>query len=131
MTVSTSRAAYEDCFHLLDRAMDSAAGIRHSCLTSGAAYYLRTRLNYARLLHRNEMSTALADDDPKLGTSPYDVLILRVPPSPIDGKWWVYIEPRKIAGDTEELPVETCENIHDLSPIQNYTENGVKRRRIP
>lgn len=128
MTVSTSRAAYEDCFHLLDRAMDSPAGIRHSCPTSGAAHHLRVRLNYARVISRNEHS-ALATDDPHLGTSPYDALIL---PNPrfIDGKWWVYIEPRKLPGETEELPpIETCENIHDLSPINNYSENGVRRRR--
>jgi hypothetical protein len=129
MTVSTSRSAYEDCFHLLDRAMDSPAGIRHSCPTSGAAHYLRTRLNYARVLHRNEMSYALPDDDPKLGTSPYDALILRVHSA--DSRWWVYIEPRKLPGETEELPaIESCENIHDLSALDNYSENGIKRRRI-
>jgi hypothetical protein len=129
MTVSTSRAAYEDCFHLLDRAMDSPAGIRHSCPTSGAAHHLRVRLNYARVLSRNEHSALLADD-PKLGTSPYDGLILRVVAD--DPRWWVYIEPRKLPGETEELaPIESYENIHDLSPINNYSENGVRRRRIP
>ena len=127
MTVSTSRAAYEDCFHLLDRAMDSPAGIRHSCPTSGAAHHLRVRLNYARVLSRNESSTLLADD-PRLGTSPYDALIIRIHPEP--GRWWVYIEPRRLPGETEELPA-TIENIHDLSPIDNYRENGVKRRRMP
>lgn len=135
MTVSHSRAAYEDCYHLFDRAMDSPAGVRHSCPTEGAAYHLRGRLNYARILHRNEMSAvAIADDDPRLGTSPYDVLILRVRQA--DAKWWVYIEPRKVVGETEDLPVENPEiesvtNIHDLSPLDNYKENGVKRRRVP
>ncbi len=128
MTVSTSRAAYEDCFHLLDRAMDSPAGIRHSCPTSGAAHHLRVRLNRARVLSRNE-HTALADDDPRLGTSPYDTLILTNPRFE-DGKWWVYIQPRTLPGETEELPpILACTNIHDLSPIDNYRENGVKRRR--
>jgi hypothetical protein len=127
MTVSTSRAAYEDCFHLLDRAMDSPAGIRHSCPTSGAANHLRVRLNYARILSRREHDALLADD-PRLGTSPYDSLIL---PNPrfAEGKWWVYIEPRKLPGETEELLPVTCTNIHDLSPIDNYSENGVRRRR--
>jgi hypothetical protein len=128
MTVSTSRASYEDCFHLLDRAMDSPAGIRHSCPTSGAAHHLRVRLNYARVLSRNEHSS-LAPDDPRLGTSPYDALSLPQPRL-IEGKWWVYIIPRALPGETEELPV-TCENIHDLSPIDNYSENGVRRRRTP
>ena len=129
MTVSTSRAAYEDCFHLLDRAMDSPAGIRHSCPTSGAAHHLRVRLNYARVLSRNEHS-ALAPDDPRLGTSPYDALIVRIHQDP--DRWWVYIEPRRLPGETEELaPVLSSTNIHDLSPINNYSENGVKRRRTP
>ena len=129
MTVSTSRAAYEDCFHLLDRAMDSPAGIRHSCPTSGAAHHLRGRLNYARVLSRNEHS-ALATDDPRLGTSPYDALVVRLHQS--DDRWWVYIEPRRLPGETEELPaVATIENLHDLSPIDNYRENGVRRRRAP
>lgn len=128
MTVSTSRASYEDCFHLLDRAMDSPCGIRHSCPSEGAARYLLNRLNYARVLHRNEMSLALADDAPTLGTSPYDILIHRV--RHVDAKWWVYIQARKLIGDTEELShIETFENIHDLSPTDNYHENGVKRRR--
>ncbi len=127
MTVSTSRAAYEDCFHLLDRAMGSPAGIRHSCPTSGAAHHLRVRLNYARILSRNEHS-ALAIDDPRLGTSPYDALITRIHAEA--DRWWVYIEPRRLPGETEELPaIAAIENIHDLSPIDNYRENGVKRRR--
>ena len=125
MTVSTSRMAYEDCFHLLDRAMDSPAGIRHSCPTSGAAHHLRGRLNYARVLSRNEHS-ALALDDPRLGTSPYDALVVRLHQD--TSRWWVYIEPRRLPGETEELPA-TIENIHDLSPINNYSENGVRRRR--
>lgn len=128
MTVSTSRAAYEDCFHLLNRAMDSPAGIRHSCPTSGAAHHLRVRLNAARIISRNEQSHAIHDDDPKLGTSPYDALIIPAPRE-IEGKWWVYVEPRKLPGETEELPA-IIENIHDLSPTDNYSENGVKRRRI-
>lgn len=128
MTVSTSRTAYEDCFALLDRAMSSPAGIRHSCATEGKANYLRVRLNYARILSRNELSAALSDDDPSLGSSPYDALIIRI----VDASgWWVYIEPRRLDGVTEELPVESYTNIHDISPIDNYTENGVRRRRLP
>jgi hypothetical protein len=106
--------------------MDSPAGIRHSCPTSGAANHLRVRLNYARVLSRNEHNGLLIDD-PRLGTSPYDALIIQM--KEISGKWWVYIYARKLPGETEELPIETCENIHDLSPINNYSENGVKRRR--
>src|ERR1700693_5588827 len=127
MTVSTSRAAYEDCFHLLDRAMDSPAGIRHSCPTSGAAQHLRVRLNYARVLSRNEHNGLLADD-PHLGTSPYDALILRIHQE--HDRCEIYIKPRRHPAETEEPPpVVSIENIHDLSPIDNYRENGVKRRR--
>lgn len=129
MTVSTSRTAYEDCFALLDRAMSSPAGIRHSCSTEGKANYLRTRINYSRILSRRELSAALSDDDPSLGTSPYDALIVRTVDSG-EGKWWVYIEPRRLDGVTEELPVESFTNIHDLCPTDNYTENGIKRRRV-
>lgn len=102
MTTSLSRASYEDCFLLLDRALESAHGIRQSCASSGAANHLRVRLNTARILSRQEATEIHRPDDPAFGISPYDTLVIRRPIH-ADGRWWVYIEPRKILGKVEEL----------------------------
>ena len=101
MTVSTSKSAYLDCYDLLDRALDSPIGIRNRCANRGMANNLRTRLHYARAISRRESLEIYAADHPAHGTSPYDPLVIRIQQ---DGKlWWIYIEPRAIQGEVEEL----------------------------
>jgi hypothetical protein len=101
MTISTSRTAYSDCFDLFDRALDSPRGIRNRCRDAGAANHLKVRLHYARTLSRREAREVYAEDDPAFGVSPYDPFVVRV--RAIEGVWWVYIEPRAVQGEVEEL----------------------------
>lgn len=108
MSVTTAKAAYADCFDVLDRALTSPHGVRQSAKTRSAAKHQHTRLNYARAISRNESKEIYSKDDPNYGTSAYDTLIIR---SPVfekkdlleEGKWWIKIEPRKVEGDVEEL----------------------------
>ncbi len=102
MTLSTSRASYEDCFELFDQALEKADGIRVSAFDHGAAYHLFSRLQYARTLHRAEATEIYEPSQPEFGISIYDTLIVRRPRER-DGRWWVYIEPRKVIGEVEEL----------------------------
>ena len=101
MTVSHSKSAYNDCYDLFDRATDSSIGIRVSCETRGMANNLRTRLHYARKLNREQAKEIFPDDHPDHGKSAYDPLVVRVHHDG-DG-WWVYIEPRMVQGEVEEL----------------------------
>lgn len=105
MTVSTSTAAYEDCYDILDRALAAPAGIRIDGMGKGPAHHLVTRLQYARMLSRRESWEIKEPGTPGYGTSAYDILIIRQPRE-VDGKWWIYIEPRKINGTIEELVAE-------------------------
>ncbi len=105
MSLPTSRTAYEDCFELFDRALAAKDGIRISAARIGEAYQLLSRLNYARSMARQESREIYKPDDPKFGTSPYDMLIVRTPREE-DESWWIYIEPRRITGTIEELAAE-------------------------
>jgi hypothetical protein len=101
MVTSTSRNAYEDCFDLLDQALASPAGIRNGPFDTGGARQLRVRLHYARTLERQDARLIYEPEDPKWNTSPHDSLVIRI--KEIDEEYWVYIEPRKVAGKVEEL----------------------------
>src|SRR5215469_15576608 len=103
MPVTDAKAAYEDCFDILDRALTSPNGIRWSSETEGTAKYLIQRLNKARMISRKESKEIFPHDHPQYGTSAYDTLTVRAPVRE-DGKWWVYIKPRRIEGEIEELP---------------------------
>lgn len=101
MTESTSKAAYADCFDLFDRALESTHGVRNRCASRGAAYHLRQRLNYARTLSRREARVIYSESDPAYGVSPYDTFVIRVVLA--EPGWYVYIEPRAVQGEVEEL----------------------------
>jgi hypothetical protein len=101
MTTPTSRAAYEPYYEVLDRALESGAGIRIECADQGAAYQFRIRLHSARQIDRELNRESRQPTDPNYGISDYDKLVVRVR---ADGdKWWVYIQPTAISNHIEEL----------------------------
>lgn len=102
MTTSNSRSAYVDCFDLYDRALASSFGIRVPFPARGPAQQMYVRMHSARLLSRREAEEVYAEDDPAYGISPYDILIVRQPRLD-QGKWWLYVEPRLVQGEIEEL----------------------------
>jgi hypothetical protein len=102
MSLPTSRHAYNDCFELFDRALASARGVRTSFPSEGTAKNMIVRLHYARNLLRRESREIYPEGDPSYGTSPYDHFVIRHPREQ-SGKWWVYLEPRLIEGEVEEL----------------------------
>jgi hypothetical protein len=104
MSVSNSKSSYLDCYELFDRALDSEIGIRKKCISRGMANNLRTRLHYARAISRRESLEIYAADHPQHGQSSYDPLVIRVQED--DEGWWIYIEPRRVDGEVEELAAE-------------------------
>jgi hypothetical protein len=104
MSTSTSKSAYADCFDLFDRALAAPRGIRNRCEDDGVAYQLRGRLHTARKLSRLEAFEIYEADDPLYGQSPYDHLVVKIKEA--EGGWWVYIEPRRVVGEVQELAAE-------------------------
>ena len=110
MPSSTNLGAYTDCVEIFDRAVASRQGIRIPVSTPGDGRLMVLRLQQARSLVREKSKEIYSDPaDPAYGTSPYDPLIVRMPRE-IEGRWWVYIEPRLAnADDIEELGDEAAE----------------------
>ena len=102
MTFPSTRNSYTEEYSLLDRALAATHGIRQACESHGQARHLCSRLNYARQVDREENRNIYAPGDPNFGISPYDPLTIQMPRE-AEGKWWVYIKPRKIVGEVQEL----------------------------
>lgn len=101
MTAPTSRAAYKSYYDVLDRALDSDAGIRIEVESKGEAHQYRVRLHYARSLDRELNRQSRPPDDPEYGISDYDNLSVRIRNE--GDKWWVYIEHNSVPHNIEEL----------------------------
>ncbi len=101
MTVSTSKLAYDDCYQMLDRALETPNGIRVPLKSSQEAVHYRTRLHMARKLDRIENIGIYPPDDPMHGRSEYDKLITKIKHN--GSNWWVYIQPIKGPEEFEEV----------------------------
>jgi hypothetical protein len=101
MPTPTNRGAYGTYYDVLDRAIESKAGIRIEQPNRGDAYQYRVRLHKARSYDRDLNRESRTPDDPSYGRSDYDNLVVRVRRE--DGQWWVYIEPAAIPTKIEEL----------------------------
>lgn len=101
MTTPTARSAYKVYYDILDRAIDSEAGIRIGFADQGEANQYRVRLHTARSLDRELNRITREPSDPDFGVSDYDNLVVRVRRE--DGKWWVYIKQNLPPAQVEEL----------------------------
>ena len=89
-----SQAAYADCLDLFDRALADPVGVRVPLESEGEGRHLNQRMNYFRVLDRERMAGVYSDPaDPRHGISPYDDLRVSMPRK-VDGKWYLYIQPR-------------------------------------
>jgi|SRR5579872_884501 len=128
MPVSTSPRAYDDCFELFEQALSAPKGIRKRAPSAGKAKNLVSRLHKARQIHRLEM-TALPPDNPDYGISPYDKLVCSF--REVDDSWWVYIEPRLLDGEVEELGGEVVELPKAAPPTpRRLSIKDIKRRKL-
>lgn len=108
MPPSNASAAYTDCYELLDRALASPAGIRVGFEEPGAANNLRLRLNMARTIDRRKSRELYPEGDPRYSASAYDSLMNKIREH--EGKYYVYIEPRRVTGAI------IVEELHDEEP---------------
>jgi hypothetical protein len=86
-----SITAYDDCFALLDKTMETEKGIQVPKESKQAAQYLISRLNYARRLQRLINEAAWPVTDKRHYGTQYDEIVIRNPKEK-DGRWWVRIE---------------------------------------
>ena len=78
MPLSDSILSYEDVRAVLDRALDSAHGIRITLPTKGKAIHMRHRLYKFRALDRRESTKIYPPSDVRYGVSVYDSLVAEV-----------------------------------------------------
>jgi len=92
MSVIESRIGYEDCYEVMDKALDAKDGIRIGFANYGEAHYFRQRMNKARLLDRRFNKERYEPNHIKHGKSEYDALWFRL--LDLEGLTWVYAERR-------------------------------------
>lgn len=90
MTVSTSLLAYTDCIAFMESALEDDLGARQEVTDADAAVQLRTRIHYARKLHRDENAKSYEPGHMMHGRSEFDKLICRIKHE--GEKTYVYLE---------------------------------------
>lgn len=110
MSLSNSRLAYEEEYEVMDRALESAEGVRVGFDAQDDASYYRMRMNQARKLDRQfngERYTNL--NDPRRNKSQYDALSIRI--RRIGNTYWVYVAKRQKPALIEEIKEEEGEKV--------------------
>lgn len=124
MTTPNSRNAYLAYYEVLDRANDSANGIRVECKDRGEAHQYRVRLHTARQLDRALNREAREPGEPGYGQSEYDNLVVQI--KEIKSVWWVYIKPSRLPNKIEELPPDGSQ---DEEGTERSDSKDVPRQR--
>jgi hypothetical protein len=118
MSAPTSILAYDDCFDLMNQALEDPAGIRVKFGNDGDATHFRIRLNKARALMREQNKSVYGPDEPMHGKSTYDPLVFRV--KRVDGDWYVYLQ----ANAYSKLTVESLSEVEDKPADKIEPEPG-------
>lgn len=137
MTVSTSLLAYQDCIAYMDKGIADPKGIRFKVESIEEATYQRTRIHYARKLHRDENAKTYEPGHKMHGRSEYDALVCRI--KNVDGDIYIYLE----RTDFEPTDAESLSDIPQIAhepvrmiaapvrvevPVQDIVESIVRRR---
>lgn len=130
MTISDAKFAYNDCYAILDRAVEAKGGARVHVVDENAAIHLRMRLHQARKIDRRENRKVYPEDHPMHGSSAYDGLVVRI--KLIDGSAWVYVEKHSAA----ILRIESIDEVPEVKQLTQEPQHlleaptPVLRRRI-
>lgn len=90
MSLSGSKFAYEDCFDILNTALERTQGCRLAQPSESACNMLRMRIHQARKLERDDNAKTFERGHPMHGRSVFDKLIVRIRNE--DEVWYVYVE---------------------------------------
>lgn len=131
MAISNSRLSYEDCYKVMDQALDDEIGARVKLANHDDAVFFRMRMHQARAIDRKDNKVLYNEGDPLYGRSPYDQLVIRI--KELEDAVWVYAERVKMPEEIEPLSeVEQIgfdgENAKLVSPPVPLMIEQVKRR---
>jgi len=123
MSLSNNRQAYEDCYEVMDKALDLPDGVRIGFGSKEEAAYYRFRMNKARQLDREFSRERYEMANPKRGRSDYDVLMFRIREN--SDMFWVYAEKKPQRGVIE--PIDGSEERPRL--VKSETKRIIAYRR--
>jgi hypothetical protein len=106
MSISTSRLSYQDCFTLMEQALEDTKGVRVCMETFDKATFFRMRCHTARQIDRKDNKVIYKEGEKLHGASLYDALTFRIREDE-EGKFWVYAE-------KTELEPGAIESLSDL-----------------
>jgi len=114
MPTSSSRLAYEDCFEILDMAIDDDAGARIKVADKRDAISLRVRLHTARRIDREQNMLTYQEDHPLHGKSAYDRLVIRI--KELEEAYYLYLE--KITRNVNVEPLSEVAQLEAPRPMK-------------
>lgn len=127
MSLSNSRKSYDDCYKLLDQALEQERGIRIELSSTRDATYLRLRIHHARQIDRTENAFTYEIGHPLHARSPYDILVCRIEG---DGPCWLYLDKQKVEiGRIEVIP--EGHHIEGPAPMLQIEHRPMVREGIP
>jgi hypothetical protein len=119
MSLTNSRISYEDCYQVLDKALDAQDGVRVGFEDHEQAKFYQMRMNKARQLDRRFNEERYENlDDPRRQRSEYDGLTIRLRQA--SGVHWVYIEKRQVPQLIEEIKLEDEVDTRPIRQIASY-----------
>lgn len=132
MVASTSRLAYNDCYDIMNTALEDERGVRVRFNEHGAAVQFRIRAHYARRLDRELNREVYATDHPMFGVSEYDHLVLKLRFD--DHHWYIYIE-KADAGAYEveslaDLPTPAPDEVVEEPVVEEITSDDFVRKEF-
>jgi hypothetical protein len=127
MSLSNSRLSYDDCYEVMDQALEAADGVRVGFEDREQAIFYRMRMNQARQLDRRFNGERYRGVDyPRRGRSSYDALSMRV--RRVDDMYWVYVEKRQKPQIIEEIQANKDEADRTLTETKPIREVMTHRR---
>lgn len=115
MATSSSRLSYNDCYDILNLALQNTKGIKVEIGDYGIGNHLRVRLHTARTIDRKDNRQSYQPDHKLYGRSIYDPLVIQLKNE--DDKWWMYIQRM----DASALNIEPLgeDHVFNQSPPSN------------
>lgn len=118
MTYSTSPLGYDDCFGVMDEALQNEIGIRMCLPDEKTAQRFRARCHQARVINRKQNTEIFEKSHPMYGLSQYDRLVIRIAIE--KSIVWVYFEKsRGVPGRIEKLSPNDA--VEELLPPPSVT----------
>lgn len=122
MSLSSNRAAYADCFALLQQALETPRGIIVRCRGESEAHYLRNRLQRARQVDCEANKRIYQPGDYLYNNSEFYALVVKVVQEN-EEIWQVRIEKPKVSPMAiEEIPDEAQDALNDIDALVDKLE---------